>query len=287
VLRPAGWRAVVAWARTAYQLSERRACRALGVARSSVQYRSGRPPQAPLRSRLRELAAVRVRYGYRRLQVLLRREGWRVNHKRVYRLYTDEGLTLKRRRPKRHRSATPRQGRSPAMQPNERWTMDFMHDTVGTGHPVRVLTILDAYTRECLGLVVRPRFTGADVAEILATLAAERHLPATIAVDNGTEFTSRALDHWAYGQRVQLDFSRPGKPGDNALIEAFNGRLRQECLSQHWFLSVADAQQTLDAWKADYNNVRPHSSLGQQPPAQFRVRVDRQPGPEQLLELRT
>src|SRR5262249_50998127 len=156
---------------------------------------------------------------------------------------------------------------------------------LGTGSTVRVLTILDAYTRECLGLVVRPRFTGADVAEILATLAAECHLPATIAVDNGTEFTSRALDHWAYWHRVQLDFSRPGKPGDNALIEAFNGRLRQECLSQHWFLSFADAQQTLNVWRDDYNHHRPHGSLGQQTPAQFRAAVDSQPGPDRLVEL--
>jgi putative transposase len=197
----------VVWARTAYQLSERRACRALSVAGSSIQDQSARPPQAPLRSRLRELAAVRVRYGYRRLHVLRHREGGRVNHKRVYRLYTDEGLTLKRRRPQRHRRANPRQGRSPVTRPDERWTMDFIPDTLGTGQPVRVLTILDAYTRECLGLVVRTRFTGADVATILAALAAERATPATIAVDNGTEFTSRALDHWADWQRVQLDFA--------------------------------------------------------------------------------
>jgi putative transposase len=144
---------------------------------------------------------------------------------------------------------------------------DFMHDTLGTGQPVRVLTILDAYTRECLGLVVRLRFTGADVATTLDGIALERAVPGTIALDNGTEFTSRALDHWAYWHRVQLDFGRPGKPGDNALIEAFNGRLRQECLSQHWFLSLVDTQQTLDAWRQDYNHHRPHGSLGQQTPA--------------------
>jgi putative transposase len=276
----------VAWARTAYELSERRACRALSVARSSIQYQSGRPPQAPLRSRLRELAAVRIRYGYRRLHVLLRREGWRVNHKRVYRLYTDEGLTLKRRRPKRHRSASPRQGRPRATRPDEQWTMDFMHDTLATGQAIRVLTILDAYTRECLGLVAQARFTGGEVAAHLARIATQRQRPTMIAVDNGTEFTSRALDHWAYWNQAQLDFSRPGRPGDNALIEAFNGRLRQECLSQHWFLSLVDVQQTLDAWRDDYNNERPHGSLGQQTPAQFRARLNHQPGPDQLVELR-
>lgn len=276
----------MAWARAAYQLSERRACRALSVARSSMQYQSARPPQAPLRIRLRELAAVRVRYGYRRLHVLLHREGWRVNHKRIYRLYTDEGLTLKRRRPKRHRSASPRQSRHPATRPDERWTMDFMHDTLATGQSIRVLTILDAYTRECLGLVAQARFTGGEVAAHLGRIATERQAPPTIAVDNGTEFTSRALDHWAYWNRVQLDFSRPGRPGDNALIEAFNGRLRQECLSQHWFLSLVDVQATLDTWRDDYNNQRPHGSLGQQTPAQFRARVSRQPGPDQLVELR-
>jgi putative transposase len=147
--------------------------------------------------------------------------------------------------------------------------MDFMHDSLSTGQPIRVLTILDAYTRECLGLVAQARFTGGDIAAHLGRIATERPVPATVAVDNGTEFTSRALDYWAYWNGVQLDFSRPGKPGDNALIEAFNGRLRQECLSQHWFLSLTDAQHTLDVWRDDYNHYRPHGSLGQQTPVQF------------------
>src|SRR5262249_23568902 len=179
-----------------------------------------------------------------------------------------------------------RQGRSPATRPDERWTMDFMHDTLAMGQPIRVLTIMDAYTRECLGLVAQTRFSGGEVAAHLKRITTERRRPTTIAVDNGTEFTSRALDHWAYWNEVHLDFSRPGKPGDNALIEAFNGRLRQECLSQHWFLSLVDAQQTLDAWRVDYNDHRPHGSLGQQTPAQFRARAEHQPGPDQLVELR-
>ena len=270
MVRPAQRRALAGWARAAYQLSERRACRAVGTARSSVRYRLVRGDQAALRRRLRELAGVRVRAGYRTLHTLLQREGWPVNHKRVYRLYTHEGLTLKRRRPKRHRSATVRTQRPDPCRPNEQWAMDFMHDTLATGRTLRLLTVIDIHTRECVALVAGVRFHGARVARVLTQAGRQRgQLPQGIRVDNGTEFTSRALDHWAYWNQVALDFSRPGKPVDNAFIEAFNATLRRECLSQHWFTSLEDAQMTLNAWRQDYNNVRPHSSLGQQAPAHF------------------
>ena len=237
------------------------------MSRSSLRYRSRRPAQEPLRKRLKELAATRVSYGYLRLYVLLRREGWRVNQKLVYRLYREEGLVLKRRRPKRRKSAAQRTPRPQPGAPNERWAMDFVHDTLAGGQTLRVLTVVDVHTRECVALVPQLGFRGADVARVLSAAGEERGLPALISVDNGTEFTSKALDHWAYWNRVQLDFSRPGKPTDNAHAEAFNASLRRECLSQHWFTDLADAERTLRAWRDEYNNVRPHSSLANHPPA--------------------
>jgi len=187
------------------------------VWRSLLTYQSTRPPQDALRRRLRELAAVRVSYGYRRLHTVLRREGWPVNPKRIYRLYCAEELQLRRKRPRRRRSAVPRGPRRIASQPNEVWAMDFMHDTLADGRLVRVLTLIDSYTRESLALVAQPRFRGEDVALVLRAVGTQRGLPRWITVDNGTEFTSRALDAWAYWNHVQLDFSRPGKPGDNCL----------------------------------------------------------------------
>jgi putative transposase len=272
MVRPAQRRAVVRWAMDAYRVPERRACRIAGVARAMVRYRSVRPTQEPLKKRLKELAAVRVRAGYRQLHVLLRREGWTINHKRTYRLYTEEGLALKRRRPRRHRSAVGRSRRPAPTAPNQQWAMDFMHDALAGGESVRVLTVIDVHTRECVALRVARTFQGFDVArELSAAAQARGSHPARIFVDNGTEFTSKALDHWAYWNRVELDFSRPGKPGDNAYIESFNGNLRRECLSQHWFVDLGEAQRVLDAWREDYNNTRPHRALAGQPPALYRA----------------
>lgn len=271
MVRPAQRRSFVKWAQDVYRVSERRACRLARSSRSAVRYRSVRPRQEPLRARLRELAAVRVRSGYRQLYTLLRREGWMVNRKRVYRLYVDEGLVLKRRRPRRHRSAVPRVSRPVPEGPNEWWAMDFIHDTLVDGRTIRILTAVDVYSRECVALEAATTFRGTTVAEILDEIGVARALPERISLDNGTEFTSKALDHWAYWNGVELDFSRPGKPTDNPFIEAFNATLRRECLSQHWFLSLADAQATLNSWKDDYNNVRPHSSLAHQPPVHFRT----------------
>ncbi len=191
-----------------------------------------------LRVRIRELAGVRVRSGYRQIHVLLLREGWRVNHKRVYRLYREEGLALKARRPKRRKSAAARVQPALPKEANERWAMDFIHDTLESGRSVRILSVIDVHTRECLALVPRQSFRGVDVADVLSELGGARKFPERINVDNGTEFTSKALDHWAYWNRVELDFSRPGKPTDNAHVEAFHGTLRRECLSQHWFLDL-------------------------------------------------
>lgn len=267
----------MAWVEQSYQCSQRRACRALAVWRASVRYVGIRPPQTALRRRMRELAMDRISYGYRRVHVLLRREGWPVNHKRVYRLYREEGLGLRRRRPRRRRSAVQRGPRRTATRPNECWSMDFMHDALADGRALRVLTIVDTYTRECLAVEAASGFRGHDVARVLTRLGWERGLPTTIACDNGTEFTSKALDQWAYTQHVHLDFSRPGKPTDNAFIESFNASVRRECLTQHYFIDLTDARSKLRAWQQDYNTVRPHSTLGNQTPAQFRAGQEDQP----------
>lgn len=258
------------WATTAFVISQRRACQLSGFCRGTVRYCSRRPHQDVLRRRLKEIAAVRICYGYRRLHVFLRREGWRINHKRVYRLYREEGLAMQRKRLRRRRAAMARRPAAVVTRPNERWAMDFMHDVLADGRKFRVLTVIDVFTRECLGLVVRPRFRGTDVVEVLRELVSQHGQPQTIQCDQGTEFTSMALDHWAYWSKVGLDFSRPGRPGDNARNEAFNSVVRRECLTLHYFSSLTEAESVLLSWKNEYNNERPHGSLGQIPPAEFR-----------------
>lgn len=287
MVTPAQRRAWVAWVCEAFRLSTRRACRATGVARSLITYRSCRAPQTALRQQLKELAAARVSYGYRRLHTLLRREGWGVNLKRIYRLYCEEDLQLRRKRPRRRRSAVPRGPRVAATAPNQIWAMDFMHDRLANGRLLRVLTLIDSHTRECLALAAQERFGGADVVRVLEQVGARRALPGRITVDNGTEFTSRAVDAWAYWHHVQLDFSRPGKPVDNCLIEAFNGSVRRECLSQHWFASIPEAQHVLERWRVEYNTERPHRSLAGRSPADYTHGGYFIPGPNRLLSCTT
>jgi putative transposase len=230
-----------------------------------------------VRRRLQELAKDRPAFGVKRLHTMLRRDGLVINLKKVRRLYLEEQLQLKPRR-RRRRSSTVRLPRIEVAGPTERWAMDFMHDVLATGQQVRVFTLVDIYSRECVALEVATSFSGADVARMLSD-AGERTggLPPIIQCDNGTEFTSTALDHWAYWNRVQLDFSRPGKPVDNSVCEAFNGSLRRECLTRHWFASLLEAQTELSTWRADYNNLRPHTSLGMHTPAQYRASGDYQP----------
>ena len=262
---------MVSWAQTAFQLSQRRACRALNLERTIIRYVSCRPPDTAVRSRLRELAAARPAFGQKRLHVLLRRDGLAINHKKTERPYREEGLARKPKQRKRRRAAQAREGRAVVTGPNQRWAMDFMHDTLADGTSIRVFTLVDVATRECVALTAARRFQGADVAAALTAAGAARGaLPAVVQCDNGTEFTSVALDHWAFWNQVTLDFSRPGKPVDNCVCEAFNGSVRRECLSQHWFTTLAEAQATLTTWRTDYNNHRPHTSLGLQPPAENR-----------------
>jgi putative transposase len=265
-VKPAQKRAVVRYFRTGFRISERRACHLVGVARSSYRYRSQAADQTALRIRLRDLAATRVRYGYRRLHILLRREGWRINHKRVYRLYREEGLGIRVKRRKKLASV-PRVLPPPAQRPQERWSLDFLADGLADGRRFRVLTIVDNVSRVSPAIEVGHSLTGARVVAVLERLKRTAGTPERIAIDNGPEFISKALDAWAYRNGVQLEFSRPGKPTDNAFVESFNGRFRDECLNQHWFMSLEEVRQTVEAWRIEYNTERPHRALGQQTPA--------------------
>jgi putative transposase len=218
--------------------------------------------------RLKDLAAVRVRYGYRRLHVLLQREGWTINHKRVYRLYKQEGLSLRLKTKKKRASA----GRVPLPAPSapmQCWSMDFVADRLADGRQIRMLTLVDNFSRVSPAIEVDFSLTGGRVVEVLERLKGTCGLPKVIKVDNGSEFISKAMDEWAYRNGVKLEFSRPGKPTDNAFIESFNGRLRQECLQQNWFISLDDAKHIVEDWREDYNQQRPHSSLEQQTPSEF------------------
>ncbi len=220
--------------------------------------------------RIREIAETRVRYGYERIHVLLRREGWLINHKKTYRIYCQEGLHLRRKRPRRHVSGQHRMQRDPVFDINQCWSMDFVADNLFNGQRFRALTVVDNFSRECLMIHIAASIKGEHVVMAMEELRLlHGRLPAKIRTDNGSEFISRALDKWAYEQGVILDFSRPGTPTDNAYIESFNGKLRDECLNTHWFLSMDDARNKIEAWREDYNRERPHSSLGYMTPSEF------------------
>ena len=253
-------------------LSERRACALLGFGRSMYRYHGGGADDQALRQRLRELAMARRRFGYRRLHALLRREGFRINHKRVYRLYREEQLVVRRRQRKRHRGQRG-QPLLVAVRPNERWSMDFMMDTFADGRKFRLLTIVDDATRECLAAEVETSLPGRRVVRVLERLVADRGYPKTLVIDNGPEFTGQTFTAWAGRYAVTLHFIEPGKPVQNAYIESFNGKFRDECLNEQWFLSPADARQTIEAWRQDYNTNRPHSALGYQTPEAYRNRL--------------
>jgi len=255
-----------------YRRSERQACQLAGMSRSSCRYEAPRRDEDALRKRLRELAAERRRFGYRRLTVLLRREGRTVNPKRVYRLYREEGLAVRRRKRKRVAVAA----RVPLELPrrtNQVWTMDFTQDALARGRKFRTLNLMDGYTREALAIEVDTSLPGARVVRVLEQLRQRRGVPERIRVDNGTEFTSRVADQWAYEQGVELHFIEPGKPTQNAHIESFNGKFRDECLNENWFMSLEEARMKIEAWRKDYNQVRPHSALGYQTPEEFAARA--------------
>lgn len=260
---------LVEFLRIGFQISERKACRLVRIGRSSQRYKSCAKDQTALRIRLRDLAASRVRYGFQRLHLLLVREGWKVNHKRIHRLYKEEGLQLRLKKTGKKRASVPRVPPPPASAPNERWSMDFMADQLADGRKFRVLALVDHFSRVSPGIAAGFSMSGERVVALLEQMVTVHGLPKAICVDNGPEFISRALDAWAWRNGVQLCFSRPGKPTDNAFSEAFNSRLRQECLAINWFVSLEDAQGHLEAWLKDYNTERPHSSLGNQSPQEF------------------
>lgn len=252
--------------RDVWKVSIRKACQALRVDRSLYSYKSRRGDQAALQLRIKEICETRVRFGYRRIHVLLRREGWHVNPKRVRRLYNEMGLQLRNKTPKRRVKAKLRDDRSEPTHTNQVWAMDFVHDQLATGRKLRILTIIDTWSRFAPATDPRFSYKGEDVVRTLEHVCRKTGYPKTIRVDNGSEFISRDLDLWAYANDVILDFSRPGKPTDNAYIESFNGSFRAECLNTHWFMSLDDAREKLDDWRRDYNEVRPHSAIGNNPP---------------------
>lgn len=255
--------------RGVWQVSIRRACGVLRFRRSTYHYKSRRPSQATLKKRIREIAETRVRYGYRRIHVLLEREGWHVNHKRVYRLYVEESLQIRNKRPKRKVAANLRENRRAPTAPNEVWSMDFLSDQLFNGSKIRVLAIVDAFSRLSPAIDVRQRYRGSDVVDTLQRVTAIYGMPKTIRLDNGPEFISRDLDLWAWSNGVTLDFSRPGKPTDNAFVESFNGKVRAECIDQNWFLSLDDARSKCEAYRREYNDDRPHSAIGNKTPVEF------------------
>ena len=260
---------MVEYLQAGYTVSARRACEVIGQTRSSHYYQSLADPQTALRVRLRDLANTRVGYGYRRLHILLQREGWHVNHKRVYRLYVQEGLVLRTKKPKRRRSVVARSALPRPTRRNQVWSMDFVSDELGWGRRFRVLTLVDHFTRESPALVVGVGMSGRLVADVLTRLSLTHGLPDVIQVDNGPEFTSKALDQWAYENGIRLDFIRPGKPVENAFIESFNASLRKECLNAHWFQTLEEAQSKIERWRREYNEDRPHSSLGNLTPKEY------------------
>ncbi len=252
-----------------YGASERQVCFALQISRSSFRYRSVAADDSALRLRIREITEARVHYGYRRVHVMLRREGWRDNHKRIYRLYREQGLSLRLKRPRRNKSAQRRQPQPQGLYPNHVWGMDFVSDALFDERRLRLLTVIDLYTRECLGICVGQNLRSTEVAEMLNAIALRRPLPQLLKTDNGSEFAGKMLDKWVYERGSRIDFSRPGTPTDNATVESFNGRLRQECLNENWFMSLEDARCKIEAWRIHYNQRRPHSALGWMTPSEF------------------
>jgi len=255
-----------------YRVARRRACRLAQIPALDVLL------PGPRARRCAHPDATRQRWGYLQLHVLLRREGWKVNKKRTYRIYREEGLSIRTKKRKK-RGAHLRVVPPAATGPNERWAMDFVHDRLVDGSRIRILAVIDTFTRECPVIAVEKSFSGKKVGTVLDELGAERGYPKTITVDNGSEFYSREMDAWAYQHGVKLDFIRPGKPVENASIESFNGRLRDELLNAELFLDVLDARKKLEAWRLDYNGNRPHSALGAMTPTEFAASIGRKREP--------
>lgn len=274
-------RAAVTHLLASHPTSARRACRVVGLSRSRWHYRSRRGDDGALRGRLRELAAAWPRWGYQQLHTLLRREGHRVNHKKVLRLYREEGLAVTRRR-RQKRVAMLRVPLPKPARRTERWSMDFVSDALADGRAFRCLTMVDDFTRESPAIEVGHSLPAWRVIHVLERVAAERGYPASIVCDNGPEFASKALDLWAHDHGVALQFIRPGKPVENAYVESFNGKFRDECLNSHWFRTLTEAQHEIECWRVAYNEVRPHKNLGRRTPAEFTRSLPQETSPQRL-----
>lgn len=259
----------VRWLYTHYLVSQRRICELLSVAESSCRYESRRSDEE-LRTKLVEVAPEKPRWGYRRLQIVLQQKGVRVNHKRIYRVYREAGLTIRRRRRKHlQRAGAPR----PVVTgPNQEWAADFVHDAAESGRKFRVLSVLDVHTRECLALEADTGFPGPRLTRLLEAILANRTRPLAIRCDNGPEFTSRHFLAWNLERKIEVVHIDPGKPVQNAFVESFHGRLREECLNASWFQNLWDARAKIAAWRDEYNEERPHSSLGYLTPCEFAQR---------------
>jgi putative transposase len=268
MVTPAARREAAAHLREVHGVSQRRACEALGVDRSSVRYRRRRPDDGVIRARLREIAAIRRRFGYRRLHVLLRRQGIALNHKKLRRLYAEERLQV-RRRGGRKRALGTRAPLALPQGPNQRWSLDFLGDAFSDGRRFRILAVVDDFTRECLCLVADTSLPGLRVVRELDAIIAVRGRPLLCVSDNGTELTGMAILRWCQETRVEWHYIAPGKPTQSAFIESFNGRLRDELLNETLFVSLAHARAALADWKDDYNQVRPHSAIGNLAPAVY------------------
>ena len=268
MVKPAAKREAVEHLRRKFGISLRRGCGLIGIQRSSY-YHKGKPPNdGPLREALRDLAAQYRRWGCETLTELLRRDGWTDNHKRIYRVYCEEGLQVKRRK-KRKTAKWRGESLEQPGRVNELWAMDFLSDQLADGRRLKVLAVIDVYTRECLALEVDSSLTGERVVRVMCDLAEKRGLPAKIMMDNGPEFTGRAMDRWAFEHGVHLHFIQPGKPMQNGYVEAFNSTLRDQCLNENWFIGLADTREILEAWRRLYNEVKPHSALGRKTPSEY------------------
>ncbi len=268
-MTPTARRRAVGYLREEYQLSERRGCRLIRAHRTTMRYQRQRKEDEPdIRARLQRLATEHPRWGYRRLHLLLRREIGGINRKRVYRLYRLDGLAVRQRRRKRAARIL-RGNMQPTEKRGEAWAMDFMRDTLANGRRFRTLNVVDTVTRECLAIEVDTSLPGKRVVRVLDQLVERYGAPKRITLDNGPEFTGQALDAWAYRHGVILDFIDPGKPTQNGYMESFNGKFRDECLNLHWFRDLEDARRIIGTWEEEYNTTRPHSALGNQPPAVY------------------
>jgi putative transposase len=281
MVTPAARQSAVAHARETFELSERRACSIVGVSRRVVRYRHRRTDDAAIRVRMRELALERRRFGYRRLGILLAREGITMNRKKLFRIYTEEGLKVRRRRGRKRALGT-RAPMTVPQSPNQRWSLDFLSDAFSDGRRFRIFAVVDDFSRECLALVPDTSLPGVRVARELDAIVARRGRPTAIVSDNGTELTSMAILRWTQESRVEWHYIVPGKPTQNAFIESFNGRLRDELLNETLFTTLAQARAVLAEWRNDYNTVRPHSRLGGLTPAQIATQSTKDHQPQGL-----